>query len=143
MKLARYPTLPSLTWSPFEGIFRYPFAGTAFDSFFTQGAPAHDSPAAGLAVDVYEDAANYYARFEVPGVKKEDAQIELEDRRLKVSVTRKSPSGDQPAQSELSRLLTIPKGIAVDGITAKLEDGLLTLTLPKQEERKPRVIALN
>lgn len=118
-------------------------AGVALDSFFKLGAPLHDSAATGLAVDVFEDEAQFYARFEVPGVKKQDVKIELEDRRLAVTVSRSSQSEAQQENFELSRRLTIPEGVAAEGITAKLEDGILTVTLPKQEERKPRVITLN
>jgi len=143
MKLARYSSMPTLPWSPLDGFFRHPLAGTALDSLFNLGAPVNDSPAEGLTVDIYEDEAHHYARFEVPGVKKEDAKIELEDRSLTVTVTRKALSGDQTEQIQLSRNLTIPEGVAVENVTAKLEDGLLTVTLPKQEERKPRVIVLN
>jgi HSP20 family protein len=106
--------------------------------------PAFNSQAsATLAVDVYEDEVNYYARFEVPGVKKEDTKVELEDRRLAVSVSRKTVTSESESSVELSRSLTVPDGINVEAISAKLEDGLLTVTLPKAETRKPRVIELN
>lgn len=94
-------------------------------------------------MDVYEDEANYLVRFEVPGVKKEDAKIELEERRLALTVTRKTQSGENQSEFQLSRTLTIPEGVAAEGVSAKLENGILTVTLPKQEERKPRVITLN
>lgn len=143
MKLARYCSVPTAYWSSLGGLLRHPFAGADWDSFFNIGAPAQDSTAGGLAVDVYEDEANYLVRFEVPGVKKEDAKIELEERRLALTVTRKTQSGENQSEFQLSRTLTIPEGVAAEGVSAKLENGILTVTLPKQEERKPRVITLN
>lgn len=145
MKLARYTTLPHHPWSPLESFFRQPFplSSASWDALFQSGGAPSAAAVTGLAVDVYEDESHYYARFEVPGVKKEDAQVEFEDRRLAVTVIRKSASGPEATEVKLSRSLTVPEGIAVEGISAKLEDGLLTVTLPKQEQRKPRVISLN
>jgi HSP20 family protein len=131
---------------PLEGLFRRPFAGLqAFEQLFDLAAfPAFNpQSSATLAVDVYEDEGHYYARFEVPGVKKENTKIELEDRRLAVSVSRKNQTAEGESSVELSRTLTVPEGINVETISAKLDDGLLTVTLPKAEARKPRVIELN
>ena len=52
-------------------------------------------------------------------------------------------TSESESSVELSRSLTVPDGINVEAISAKLEDGLLTVTLPKAETRKPRVIELN
>lgn len=136
----------NITRNPLQGLFRHPLAGLpAFEQLFDLASfPAFNSQtSATLAVDVYEDEGNYYARFEVPGVKKEDTKIELEDRRLAVSVSRKTVTSESESSFELSRTLTVPDGINVEAISAKLEDGLLTVTLPKAETRKPRVIELN
>jgi HSP20 family protein len=148
MKLTRcHPAATANTARfPFEGLFRHPLADLpAFEQLFDLASlPAFKSqPATRLAVDVYEDEGHYYARFEVPGVKREDAKIELEDRRLSVTVSRKSQIPEGESAAELSRTLTVPEDIAADNISAKLEHGLLTVTLPKAEARKPRVIELN
>jgi HSP20 family protein len=150
MKLTRCNPALSATAVPaaFQGFLRPSFAGlTAFDQLFDlAGFPAFKTSAvapATLAVDVYEDEGHYYARFEVPGVKKEDAKVELEDRRLAVTVSRKTQTAEGESSFELSRSLTVPEGIEVEKIAAKIEDGLLTVTLPKAEVRKPRIIELN
>ena len=92
------------------------------------------------ATDVFEDAENYHVRLELPGVKKEDLKIEVQDRLLQVSAERRETSGDQETSFSLARSLAVPEGVAADGIRAKLENGLLQITLPKQEHRKPRNI---
>ena len=149
MKLARlHPSAVGSAWSPFDAFFRQPLGALpAFEQLLGLAglpSPATSHPSAALAVDVFEDAGHYHARFEVPGVTKEDAKVELENQRLTVSVTRKIPGADGSAATvSLSRSLTVPDGIASDGISAKLENGLLTVTLPKEETRKPRVIELN
>ena len=148
MKVIRYNPAASsnVGFSPFEGLFRQSFAGLpAFDQLFDlPGFPGvKPRVPTSLAVDVYEDEGHYFAQFEVPGVKKEDAKIEIEDRRLSVSVSRKTQTAEGESRVELSRALTVPEGINVEGISAKLENGLLTVALPKAEARKPRVIELN
>lgn len=148
MKLSRCqsPASTNIARHPFEGLFRHPLAGLpAFEQLFdiANFQALKPQTAATLAVDVYEDEGHYYARFEVPGVKKEDAKIELEDRRLAVSVSRKILTAQGETSVELSRTLTVPEGIAVENLSAKLEEGLLTVTLPKAEARKPRIIELN
>lgn len=93
-----------------------------------------------LATDIHEDKDNYYATFEVPGVKKEDVKLELNDRLLTVTVARKEKSGDTESSYLSTRSISVPDSVKSDAILAKLEDGLLTVTLPKSEERKPRSI---
>ncbi len=144
MKLARYNPATHDALTPFEGLLRHPFgAFPSFDELLQwSGFSSLGSPAS-LAADLYEDDGHYHARFEVPGVKKEDVKIELKDRSLTVSVTRQMKNEDGDSSVKLARSVSVPDGIEVDRISAKLEDGLLTVTLPKQEQRKPRVIALN
>lgn len=93
-----------------------------------------------LATDIHEDKDHYYAVFEAPGVKKEDLKVELHDRLLSVSFERKSKVGDEESSHTSRRSISVPDSVKPDGIAAKLEDGILTVTLPKSEERKPKVI---
>lgn len=96
-----------------------------------------------LAVDVHEDKDAYHASFEVPGIKKENVKIELNDGRLTISAEKRMKTGETENSLTLSRTISVPEGINIDAITAKLEDGLLRVTLPKAEHRKPRQIELN
>jgi HSP20 family protein len=144
MKLTRCIPSSLAGVSDFDQWLRHPLAGfPAFGhladvgSFFGANAPAR------LATDVYEDADNFYARFEVPGVKKEDVKLELHERLLTVNVERREKVGETEQTYTLTRSVAVPDTVLADDITAKLEDGLLTVTLPKQEERKPRTISVN
>ena len=96
-----------------------------------------------LAIDVHEDKDNYFASFEVPGVKKEDVKLELNSGMLTVSAEKREKNGDNESSYSLTRSVSVPDGVNVEAIAAKLEDGILTVTLPKAEHRKPRTIALN
>jgi HSP20 family protein len=142
MKLTRYSPA-SLTRVPnFDDWLRHPLAGLPalgpmFDSFF--GEPNTNR----LATDIFEDTEHYYARFEIPGVKKEDVKVELNDRLLTVTVEKQEKSNNQEQSCSLTRSVSVPDSVAADRISAKLEDGLLTVILPKQEQRKPRTININ
>ena len=114
----------------------FPALRDLFDLGFSSAAPAR------LATDVFEDADSYYARFEVPGVKKEAVKVELHDRQLTVSFERADKSAEGEQTHSLTRSVTVPDSVASERIAAKLEDGLLTVTLPKQEQRKPRTIRI-
>jgi HSP20 family protein len=142
MKLARYDH-PESRLGSFESMFRHPFArGSAFAPLFNLATfPALDTPRV-LPADVFEDDPSYHVRFEVPGLKKSDLRLELEDRVLKVAVQRGTETDAETTREVMSRSLTLPENVQVDAISAKLEDGMLTVTLPKQEARKPRTIEL-
>lgn len=141
MKLTRYtPSFDLGRVADFDQWLRHPFAG-----FPAVGQLLGDFlPAAGrLATDVYEDKDNYYARFELPGVKKEDVKVEVHDRLLTVSAKRREKTSESEQSFSLSRSVSVPEGVRSDAIGAKLEDGILTVTLPKQEQRKPKLIEVN
>jgi HSP20 family protein len=96
----------------------------------------------GLAADIHEDADHYYVSLEVPGIKRQDLAVELKDRMLTVSGQRFCKRGEGEAGQPFSRTVALPTGIVWENITARLEDGILTITLPKSEHIKPRIIPL-
>jgi HSP20 family protein len=143
MKLTRHnaPQSGLARVADFDEWFRNPFVGLPAFSRLFDWESAFGSEALGrLATDIHEDKDNYYATFEVPGVKKEDVKLELNDRLLTVTVARKEKSGDSESSFTSARSISVPDSVKSDAIVAKLEDGILTVTLPKSEERKPRNI---
>jgi HSP20 family protein len=143
MKLIRSNPSNLTRFSDFDDWFRNPFAampslGRVFDSDFFGGVSEGR-----LAVDVHEDDDHFYARFEMPGLKKEDVKVELHDGMLTVSGEKKSKTDEGESSYTLSRSVSVPDGVREDAIAAKLEDGILTLTLPKPENRKPKVISVD
>jgi HSP20 family protein len=131
--------------SDFEEWFRHPFAGLPSLSHFINNLGEVFPGVTGdrLAVDVHEDKDNYFASFELPGVKKEDVKLELNNGLITVSAEKREKNGDTESSYSLTRSVSVPDGVNVEAIAAKLEDGILTVTLPKAEHRKPRTIALN
>ena len=100
------------------------------------------------ALDVFEDKDNVYVRAELPGMKKEDIELSLHDGSLRISGERKHEEkveGSEVYRSErffgrFERTVSLPTTVAVEKVKAQYKDGLLTVTLPKAEEAKPKHI---
>ena len=135
MKLIRYdyPTLPSVR--DFDRLFSEFWGG------FPRNGAASAFAQAEIPTDLYEDDAHVYARFELPGFRKNELSVALENSVLTLSVERKAANEDEESVS-LARSVTLPEGIEADKISAKYEDGVLTVTLPKAPELKPRAIEI-
>lgn len=139
----------ALSHDPFD-VFGRDF-GTLMDRFFS----ARESDAGTLApygVDVREDADHLYVEAEVPGFKKEEIDITLENSTLTITAERNAaPSEDQKGDwllrerrySKFSRSFTLPPTVDEGTVDAKLDNGVLKITLNKREETKPRKITVN
>jgi HSP20 family protein len=142
MKLIRYEYPQSPAASAFNRLFDLGGSsidrfGSMFDEFFG-GAPGFSQPAA----DLYEDEHNYYARFELPGLKKDDVDLELENSVLTISSVNVEKSDQSESRMSFQRSISVPDGVNLEAVTAALKDGVLTVTLPKAESRKPRQITV-
>ena len=144
MKIARYtPAFQFGRTTDLGPWLRHPLAefpamAQLFEDFLPAVA-ARSNPSA----DLFEDTDHYYVRFEIPGIKKEAVKIELHDRVIQISAERRVKTGVTEATKIFSRAVALPDTVQETGISAKLEDGILTVTLPKQESRKPKVIAVS
>lgn len=100
------------------------------------------------AVDFSEDADQFVLKAELPGLKKEDIQLSVEDGVLSLSGERKSATSEQDGtliRSErftgrFHRAFSLPTPVEVEKVRATYEDGILSVVLPKREEAKPRQI---
>lgn len=120
----------------------------AFDRFFDEafgrvGNRSANSPAVPSA-DFSEDDHAVYARLEVPGVDKEDVQLRIEQNVLRFSAKReeKDAEGKVTRRWSYARQFTLPRDTNNEAIRAQLDNGVLTLTLPKSEAAKPRQISV-
>lgn len=142
MKLIRYEYPQSPAASAFNRLFdlgdvSMNRVGSIFDDFFSN-AVGYNQPAA----DLYEDEHNYYARFELPGLKKDEVDLELENSVLTISNVEKEKSGEGEVRTSFRRSISVPDGVDLEKVSASLEDGVLTVTMPKAEARKPRQITV-
>ncbi|MCU1383740.1 MAG: Small heat shock protein [Acidobacteria bacterium] len=92
------------------------------------------------AVDVVEDTDKIELYADLPGVKQEDLDIQVEKDVLTIRGERKLARPGERVAGAFSRAFTLPKHVDVEKIAASLRDGVLTLTLPKRPEAQPRQI---
>lgn len=153
MTLTRWQK-PDSSWSPFrqltslrdeiDRLFEAPLSSlTELSQPFSGGwAPA---------VDLYEDRDNYLVKMELPGMKKEEIDISLHDGVLSISGERKEEDKHEDAETYRSerffgrfqRSITLPALVDGAKVNAGYRDGILTVTLPKSEEAKPKQITIN
>lgn len=115
------------------------------------GAPRR-SVAAGVfpLVNVTEDVNKFFVRVELPGVQSEALDIQATGKTITISGERKITEDNANARyhrrerepGKFSRVLAMPSEIDADRIEAKLEDGILTVVIPKAEAAKPRQIKI-
>jgi len=89
-------------------------------------------------VDITEDKDNTFVRAELPGVNREAISVEVVDGSVSIKASRKAKSGE--GDVTVSRLVSIPDAVQADKVSAAYENGVLTVTLPRKEEAKPRKI---
>ena len=100
------------------------------------------------ALDVHEDKENFIVKAELPGMKREDIDVSLHDGALSISGERKSETKHEDAEvhrterffGRFQRTVALPASVAADKVKAQYKDGVLTVTLPKTEEAKPKQI---
>ncbi|MGB0415130.1 MAG: Hsp20/alpha crystallin family protein [Coraliomargarita sp.] len=142
MKLIRYEYPSTRHSNAFDRLFdlgapAFGRFGSLFDEFFGAEDGFHQP-----AADLYEDEHNYFARLELPGVKKKHIDLELENAVLTVSSAESQKEKDAEMSYSFQRSISVPDGVALDKVSASYEDGVLTVTMPKEEATKPRQISV-
>jgi len=106
------------------------------------------------AVDVREDADHIYVEADLPGFKKDEIDVTLENQTLTISAEHREDikQGDEKKGEYLlrerrynrfMRSFTLPPTVNDQQVQAKLNDGILTITLNKREETKPRKVQVS
>jgi HSP20 family protein len=102
------------------------------------------------AVDIYETADTIVMKAELPGVAREDIQIQINENTLTLQGERRFAKDVQEenylrlerAYGGFHRSFTLPATVQQDKIRALFKDGVLELTLPKAEDAKPKRISI-
>ncbi len=148
MRLVRYiyPTARSLV-PAYGTAFRNPWSGleSEIGRLFegTLGEAAGAASPDGFPVEFYEDKDNTCVRAELPGVNKADINVEIVEDVLAITATRQNKTGESTETFSLGRTVRLPGAVQADKVAAAYENGVLTVTLPKREEAKPRKIAVS
>jgi HSP20 family protein len=153
MSLIRYQTPTSVMWpslnrwanlrDDLDTLLELPFltGGSRQAQLFSGWTPA---------LDLYQNNDNVVAIVELPGMRKEEIEISLHDGMLTIGGERKEQTGqgDSATRTErftgkFRRSITLPTRVDANKVNATYKDGILTITLPKAEEAKPKQIQVN
>ena len=99
-------------------------------------------------LDVFDDKDNLVVKAELPGMKKDEIEVSLHDGTLSIAGERKCENKFENAEvyraerfvGRFQRSVSLPTPVASDKVSAQYKDGILTITLPKTEEAKPKQI---
>jgi len=150
MNIVRWHRPELSTWPSFgrlsnlrqeiDRLFDAPLSELARASHFLSGTTP--------SLDVYEEKDSFVVKAELPGMKKEDIDVSLHDGALSISGERKGEEKQENAEiyrserffGRFQRTVALPAAVDAGKITAQYKDGVLTVTLPKVEEAKPKQI---
>ncbi len=101
------------------------------------------------AVNITDNKDDFMVALAVPGMKKDDFNIDIEGNMITISCEKEEKKDDKEAKftrkeynyTSFSRSFTLPDEIIKEKIEARYEDGILKLVLPKKEEAKKTVIS--
>ena len=128
MKIQLYTT-------PLRSVSYWNYPGSIFSTFDQLSSVFSDEIyAASRSMSINEEENSYLLTVELPGFKQNHLDVTIEDNMLVINAKKDTQS--------YSRSVTVPRGVDVSKIEAKLEDGLLNIMLPKMPEAKPRKIAI-
>ena len=102
-------------------------------------------------VDIYETEDAIVLKAELPGVDPKDVEVRVEDntlylkgeRKFEKEVKEQNYHRVERSYGSFARSFSLPNSISTDKVRAEFKDGLLTLTMPKREESKPKTIKID
>ncbi len=101
-------------------------------------------------VDIHEDDTRYLLSVDLPGVCSEDVEVQAENNLLTIKGERKRETDEvkdgyrrtERVFGSFNRSFSLPKDVNLEGISAAHKNGVLTVTLPKKEQAKPKSIEI-
>jgi HSP20 family protein len=122
------------------------------DRLYDDALAPHRLPQAGVfpLVNLTENKDKYFIRAELPGVKADELDLQVTGNKLAISGERKITAEDESAKyhrrereaGTFSRMIGLPGEVDSDKVEAKLENGILTVVVPKAEIAKPKQISV-
>lgn len=139
-------------WEPFEDLLktqkRFNRLFNETSSRFFGGEPLSLVPSWVPSVDIYETDDAIVMKAELPGVDPKDVNARIEGNTLHIRGERKPEQAVKDdnyivmerAHGSFTRSFPLPSSIEVDKVNAEFKGGILTLTMPKREDAKPKTI---
>ncbi|HWA27176.1 MAG TPA: Hsp20/alpha crystallin family protein [Lacunisphaera sp.] len=139
-------------WNPFQELEQmHARLSSLFEGGRQNGRAGHNLPALETwapVVDIVEDDRAYLVKAELPGIRKEDVQVTLEDGVLTISGERKQEHEEKTRKfhrversyGSFTRSFGLPDNIDAEKIEARFRDGILAVAIAKSESARPRQI---
>ena len=126
----------------FNRLFNESFRSPGQESALTTWAPA---------VDIYETPNELVVKADLPDVNEKDIDVRVEnnlltihgERKFEKSVSEENFLRVERAYGAFSRSFSLPNTLNAEAIAAEYKNGVLTVTIPKREETKPRQVKVN
>jgi HSP20 family protein len=138
-------------WEPFRGNSSEAQMNRLFSDFFGRAFQEQNLTTWAPAVDIYEGEHELVVNADLPDVKPEDLDIRVENNILTIRGERKfEKKADEKnylrverAYGSFARSFSLANTVNTEAIKADYKDGVLTLSIPKREEAKPKQIKVN
>jgi HSP20 family protein len=147
MILTNECTLPEIQ-TPFQSLFSRLFGDQILEQHGHETATSNTFP----RTNISESDTSYELSMEIPGVAEEDIEVQLHDQTLSVVADRKDTRKEsedskrwhrvEHRYGQYSRAISLPPDASADGIEAIYKSGVLTVTVPKQEQAQPAKITV-
>ncbi len=145
--------MPIVRWEPFRDLLTtQDRLNRLFNETFSRFFGAEELPSRAWAppVDIYETDENLVLKAELPGMDPEDVEVRVQDstlylkgeRKFEKEVKEDNYHRIERAFGSFTRTFPLPSSIDADKVKAEYKDGVLTLTMPKREEAKPKTIKI-
>lgn len=120
------------------------------DEFFNDALEVRERDGFKPAVDISEDNTHYHVKVNLPGIKKEDVKINLDDNVLHISGERRHETKKddikyhmvETSYGKFERAFTLPDNINSDSVKAEFKDGILNMTIEKKEKKVSKQISI-
>ncbi|KAJ4847908.1 hypothetical protein Tsubulata_011740 [Turnera subulata] len=135
-------------WDPFKD---FPFPSPSSSSSASSIVSRDNSAFVNTRIDWKETPEAHVFKADLPGLKKEEVKVEIEDDRvLQISGERNVEKEDkndtwhrvERSSGKFMRRFRLPENAQMDGVKASMENGVLTVTVPKAQVKKPDVKAI-
>jgi HSP20 family protein len=138
-------------WESFRGNSPDSQLNRLFGDFFGRASQEQNLTTWAPAVDIYEGEHELVVKADLPGVKPEELDIRVEnniltirgERKFEKKVDEKNYLRVERAYGSFARSFSLANTVNSDAIKADYRDGVLTLSVPKREEAKPKQIKVN
>ncbi|HHS12499.1 MAG TPA: Hsp20/alpha crystallin family protein [bacterium] len=138
-----------IRWNPFQDLVSIQDEmNRMFDSYFARKPESGGMMIWNPVVDISENEEEITVSAEVPGIKKDDIKITIQDNVLTLSGEKTQEKEEKNKQfhrversfGSFQRSFSLPSSVSADKVKAKYKDGILMVVLPKSEESKPKEI---